>query len=183
MARPLLRNYHQKDLMLGYPLCPVDRRIQAFLNDYLKDICPQGAAQLPGDTFLLDRPGLARALSLPLGGNTFACEYLQSYRVQQGILHNPRSDRRTTQGIFHIVEGGFPVPADKQAVPKQAFASLLDAALRPPTDLLDSALHGRSARARAAIRLAAAASARLSCHRNAIRKSPWRSGSSRPAAW
>jgi hypothetical protein len=136
MARPLLRNYHQKDLMLGYPLCPVDRRIQAFLNDYLKDICPQGAAQLPGDTFLLDRPGLARALSLPLGGNTFACEYLQSYRVQQGILHNPRSDRRTTQGIFHIVEGGFPVPADKQAVPKKAFASLLEVALRPPTNLL-----------------------------------------------
>ena len=136
LAGPLLRNYHQKDLMLGNPLCPADRRIQTFLDDYLKDVCPKGAAQLPGDTLLLDRSGLARVLSLPLSGSTFASSYLQSYRVQQGILHNPRSDRRTTQGIFHIVEGGLPVPADKQAVPKKAFAALLEAALRPPPDLL-----------------------------------------------
>ena len=30
IARPLLRNYHQKDLMLGNLLCPADRRIQTF---------------------------------------------------------------------------------------------------------------------------------------------------------
>ena len=30
--------------------------------------------------------------------------------MKQGVLHNPRSDRRTTQGIFHIVEGGLPIP-------------------------------------------------------------------------
>src|SRR5246127_5364835 len=58
IARPLLRNYHQKDLMLGNPLCPADQRIQTFLDDYLKDVCPKGAAQLPGDTLLLDRSGL-----------------------------------------------------------------------------------------------------------------------------
>ena len=52
------------------------------------------------------------------------------------MLHNPRSDKRTTQGLFHIAEGGFPVPADKAAVPKQAFAALWSAALRPPADLL-----------------------------------------------
>jgi hypothetical protein len=71
IARPLLRNYHQKDLMLGNLLCPADRRIQAFLDDYLKDVCPNGAAQIPGNTFLLDRPGLARVMSLPLSGDTF----------------------------------------------------------------------------------------------------------------
>jgi phosphoenolpyruvate carboxykinase (diphosphate) len=136
MAGSLLRNYHQKDLMLGNPLCPADRRIQTFLDDYLRDTCPEGVAQLPGDTFLLDRPELARVLSLPLSGDTFASDYLQSYRVQQGILHNPKSDRRTTQGIFHIVEGGFPVPADKKAVPKKVFATLLEAALHPPANLL-----------------------------------------------
>ena len=32
IARPLLRNYHQKDMMLGNLLCPADRRIQAFLD-------------------------------------------------------------------------------------------------------------------------------------------------------
>ena len=79
---------------------------------------PGGAAQLPANTFLLDRPGLARVMSLPLSGDTFASPYLQSYRLPQGILHNPKSDRRTTQGIFHIVEGGLPVPADKLAVPE-----------------------------------------------------------------
>jgi phosphoenolpyruvate carboxykinase (diphosphate) len=136
IARPLLRNYHQKDLMLGNLLCPADRRIQAFLDDYLKDVCPNGAAPIPGNTFLLDRPGLARVLSLPLSGDTFSSPYLRSYRLPQGILHNPKSDRRTTQGIFHIVEGGLAVPADKLAVPKKTFAALLAAALNPPADLM-----------------------------------------------
>src|SRR5580704_10144462 len=109
LARPLLRNYHQKNLMLGNLLCPADRRIQTFLDDYLKDVSSRPAAQIPANTFLLDRSGLARVMSLPLSGDTFASPYLHSYRVPQGILHNPKSDRRTTQGIFHVVEGGLPV--------------------------------------------------------------------------
>ncbi len=52
------------------------------------------------------------------------------------MLHNPKSDRRTTQGIFHIVEGGLPVPADKLEVPKRAFAALLARALEQPEDAL-----------------------------------------------
>jgi hypothetical protein len=136
IARPLLRNYHQKDLMLGHLLCPADRRIQAFLDDYLKYVSPRGAAPLPGNTFLLDRPGLARVMSLPLSSDTFTSPYLRSYRLPQGILHNPKSDRRTTQGIFHIVEGGLAIPADKLAVPRQTFAALLAAALAPPADLM-----------------------------------------------
>jgi hypothetical protein len=136
IARPLFRNYHQKDLMLGNLLCPADRRIQNFLNAYLNDAPPGGVAQLPGNTFLLDRSGLARAMSLPLKADTFASRCLNSYRIPQGILHNPKTDRRTTQGVFHIVEGGLPVPADKQAVPKETFATLLAAALDPPADLM-----------------------------------------------
>ena len=136
IAAPLLRNYYQKDQLLGYRLCPADARIQAFLDAYLSDIMPQGAPRLPGNTFVLDRPGLARVMSLPPDRDTLASPYLQSYRVAQGILHNPKNDRRTTKGVFHIVEGGFPVPADKIAVPKQTFAALLSAALSPPEDLL-----------------------------------------------
>jgi hypothetical protein len=34
------------------------------------------------------------------------------------VLHNPKSDRRTTQGIFHVTEGGLPIPDDKLGVPK-----------------------------------------------------------------
>ncbi len=134
IAGPLLRNYHQKDQLLGDRLCPADTRIQNFLDTYLSDVCPTGAARLPSNTFTLDRPGLGRAMSLPPGSDEFTSPYLHSYRIVQGVLHNPKSDRRTTQGIFHIVEGGLPIPADKLAVPKVAFARLLAAALKPPPE-------------------------------------------------
>ena len=137
IASPLLRSHYQKERLLGKYLCPADTRIQAFLDEYLRDCCPEGAPRLPASTFVLDRAGLARTLSLPPDAHSFSVAlYLRSYRVPQGVLHNPRSDRRTTQGLFHIVEGGFSVPADKAAVPKQAFAALWRAALRPPADLL-----------------------------------------------
>jgi hypothetical protein len=135
-AGPLLRSLHQKEQLLGSRLCPVDARIQAFLDAYLNDACPQGAARVPASTFILDRPGMARTVSLPALGTSFSSPYVQSYRVPQGILHNPAADRRTTQGLFHIAEGGFPIPADKAAVPKRAFAALWAAALNPPAALM-----------------------------------------------
>jgi hypothetical protein len=133
LTGPLLRNYHQKDLLLADKLCPVDARIQAFLDSYLGI---WESTRLPASTFILDRPGIARAMSLPAGEDYLASPYLKSYRVAQGVLHNPKSDRRTTKGIFHIVAGGLPVPADKITVPKQAFAGLLRAAMQPPDDVL-----------------------------------------------
>lgn len=136
LAGPLLRNHHQKNLLLGDRLCAVDGRIQAFLDDYLADVAAPAVPRLPATTFVLDRPGLARAMSLPADGDHFASPHLQSYRVAQGVLHNPRSDRRTTKGIFHIVEGGLPVPDDKIAVPKRTFAALLRAAFEPPAAAL-----------------------------------------------
>src|ERR1700733_7500177 len=136
IAGPLLRNYHQKDQLLGNRLCPADTRIQAFLDSYFADVCPSGAARLPVDSFVLDREGMARIMSLPATADVFSSPCLQSYRVEQGVLHNPKSDKRTTQGLFHIAEGGLPVPADKTAVPKQAFAALWAMALRPPESML-----------------------------------------------
>jgi hypothetical protein len=135
IAGPLLRNYHQKDQLLGNRLCPADTRIQEFLDNYLQDICPGGAPRLPSNSFVLDRPRLARVMSFPPGAPSFHSPWLDSFRVAQGVLHNPKSDRRTTLGLFHIVEGGLPVPADKTAVPRQAFASFLAAALRPPDEI------------------------------------------------
>ena len=70
-------------------------------------------------------PGLARELSLPVDQHYFHSPLLESYRVLQGVLHNPSKDRRTTAGVFHIVEGGLPVPADKKEVPVVTFARLL----------------------------------------------------------
>ena len=130
VAQPLLRNYFQKERLLGKYLCPADARIQSFLDDYLRDSLPAGAARLPATTFVLDRAGLARTLSLPPDSHSFTSPYLRSYRVRQGVLHNPASDRRTTQGVFHIVEGGFPVPADKLAVPQAGVRGAADRGAR-----------------------------------------------------
>ncbi len=136
LAGPLLRNYYRKGQLLGDRLCPADGRIQEFLNDYLAGVDIKPIPRLPALTFTLDREGMARTLSLPPDADKLSSPYLQSFRVKQGVLHNPRSDRRTTQGIFHIVEGGIPVPADKIEVPKITFARLLAAALNPPTDVM-----------------------------------------------
>jgi hypothetical protein len=132
LAGPLLRNFHRKDQLLGDVLCPVDARIQAFLDAYLGHPAPR----LPASAFVLDRPGLARAMSLPVGQDSISSPYLKSYRLAQGVLHNPKSDRRTTKGIFHVVENGLPVPADKIAVPRNTFEALLEAALHPPAEVL-----------------------------------------------
>jgi hypothetical protein len=85
---------------------------------------------------VLDRAGVGRELSLPPSSDKLASPYLTSYRIAQGVLHNPKNDRRTTKGVFHVVEGGLPVPHDKQAVPKLTFARLLAAALEPPAEVL-----------------------------------------------
>lgn len=136
IARDLLRKcQHDRKLLSDYR-CPADQRIQDFLQAYLADSGIEADITLPGLTFVLDQPGIAAELSLPPLGNHFASEYINSYRVQQGILHNPSKDRRTTKGVFHIVEGGLPVPAGKKAVPVLAFSRLLTQALNPPESLL-----------------------------------------------
>ncbi|AOS43992.1 hypothetical protein Verru16b_01053 [Lacunisphaera limnophila] len=112
---------------------PVDGRIQAWLDHTFGAI--EAVPRLPGQTFALDEAGMARALSLPRAGDQHESSLLKSYRLRNGVLHNPASDRRTTQGVFHVVEGGLPVPDDKLGVPPVAFVRLLAQALRPPADL------------------------------------------------
>src|SRR5579872_4966146 len=137
LAQPLLRSYDTRDRLLRDHRCPADARIQTFLKDYLTGVAPaQSVPRLPARTMVLDRAGLARVMSLPPNSASFSSPFLRSYRVPQGILHNPHSDRRTTKGVFHIAEGGFPIPADKVPVPIQTFAALLRAALAPPADVL-----------------------------------------------
>ncbi len=136
IAQPLLRNYQEKDRLLFNYLCPADRRIQNFIDDYLKDAVLDEKVRLPVHTLTLDFYGIARMISLPAASDVFSSNIINSYRLKQGVLHNPKSDRRTTQGVFHIVEGGLPIPDDKKAVPPVAFANLLKEALRPPRELL-----------------------------------------------
>ncbi|MDQ5979172.1 MAG: hypothetical protein QG602_2146 [Verrucomicrobiota bacterium] len=112
---------------------PVDLRIQAWLDRTFAAHGP--VPKLPARTFTLDRPGMARELSLPREGDSCDSPLLKSYRLRNGVLHNPASDRRTTQGVFHIVEGGLPVPDDKLGVPPVAFVRMLERALQPPADI------------------------------------------------
>lgn len=124
---------HQREVrrLLADYLPPADQRIQTFLYDYLQDA---PLAKLPAQTFALDRPGHARVLSLPPTRDEFVSDILTSYRVRQGVLHNPKADRRTTHGIFHVAEGGLPVPDDKRSVPKRVFGRILQLALAPPPE-------------------------------------------------
>lgn len=136
IADSLLKNYSEQRRLLSEYRCPADQRIQDFLNAYLARNGLDVTISLPGETFTLNAPGIARELSLPFGSNKYTSSLLESYRVQQGVLHNPKHDRRTTAGVFHIVEGGLPVPADKKSVPVDVYANLLQVALDPPTELM-----------------------------------------------
>jgi hypothetical protein len=123
----------EKDRALSRYLSAVDQRIQNFLFDYLENVVE--TPRLPASTLVLDRAGLARTLSLPPARDEHQSPILTSRRVRQGVLHNPKADRRTTQGIFHVAEGGLPIPDDKKAVPAAVFGRLLQAALNPPREL------------------------------------------------
>jgi phosphoenolpyruvate carboxykinase (diphosphate) len=137
LASDMLENFREKDLLLSGYLPPADRRIQNFLDSYLAGLGMQSLPRLPSNTLVLDRYGMGRELSLPPDKQKYASPSLTSYRVRNGVLHNPASDRRTTEGVFHVTEDGLPVPADKKAVPRLTFARMLIAALNPPGDLLE----------------------------------------------
>ncbi len=130
LAAPILARQRELSRRLADRLCAADGRIQDFLDAYLADTGEQ--PRLPHRTLVLDEPGLARELSLPFDGDSFTSPLLSSYRLVNGVLHNPANDRRTTAGVFHIAEGGLPIPDDKIAVPKEVFGRLLTRAFEPP---------------------------------------------------
>jgi hypothetical protein len=115
IAHDLIANHLEKNRLLSNYLCPADQRIQDFLDSYLEDVQEKESVRIPANTFLLDRHGIARELSLPPDKDEFISDIISSYRIKQGVLHNPKNDRRTTKGVFHIAEGGLPIPDDKIA--------------------------------------------------------------------
>ena len=136
LASGLLANFREKSRRLeSTARCPADERIESFLNAYFADLELESPLRLPGWTVILDRHGIARELSLPADGDKFESELVQSYRIRNGVLHNPRSDRRTTKGTFHIVEGGLPIPGDKRVVPCEAFVRMFQKAFDAPESL------------------------------------------------
>ena len=135
MGKTLMAHYQAKDRIREELHPPADCRIHEWLRDYLNDV-EEAVPHLPGKTFTLGQHGVARVLSLPGSSDVFQSDIIDSYRVANGVLHNPRNDRRTTKGVFHVAEGGLPIADDKKAVPKSAFARLLAIALSPPPELM-----------------------------------------------
>ena len=131
LTEGLISSFREKSRLLSDHFSPADKRIQDFVNDYLKDIKFEKSVNLPNSTFVLNQPGLAREVSLPPNGDSFHSDLISSYRIKQGILNNPAADKRTTKGTFHIIEGGLPIALDKIEVPKIAFAHMLHEALHP----------------------------------------------------
>lgn len=134
LIRPILARQRELSRRLQNRLPAVDQRIQTFLEAYLEGTGT--APQLPRQTLVLDQAGMARQMSLPVDGDTFSSETLASYRLENGILHNPANDRRTTKGVFHIAEGGLPIQADKLVVPRRVFGRLLEHAFNPPAEAM-----------------------------------------------
>ncbi|MDR0418500.1 MAG: hypothetical protein LBH08_03680 [Puniceicoccales bacterium] len=138
IAEPLLTLTNDlRHLLIDYN-CPADQRIIDFCEHYFQDLpAEEKHYWIPRHTFISDRYGVSRILSIPPDDDEFHSEYVDSYRIYQGILHNPKIDRRTTKGIFHIVEGEWGVPVDKIEVPKLAFVRLLAHACHPPKNILE----------------------------------------------
>ena len=135
VAKGLLENHRQKNRLLVNHRCPADQRIERFLQTHFSDVPGGDELKLPGRTLVLDRFGLARELSLPIEHDEFFSDLVQSYRVKNGVLHNPKHDRRTTVGTFHVTEGGLPIAGDKRAVPRATFVKMFETAMVPPEEL------------------------------------------------
>ncbi|MGH7517276.1 MAG: hypothetical protein ACREOC_07380 [Gemmatimonadales bacterium] len=136
LAGDLFARYREQTRLLSEHLCPADRRIQDYIDGLLSAAAFPEPVRLPGETLILDSYGLARELSLPVDADEWRNDLVSSYRLDNGVLHNPVNDRRTTQGVFHVAEGRLPIPADKLRVPLVTYLRLLQAALRPPAHLM-----------------------------------------------
>jgi len=130
----IIKDYKEKKRMVDVNEVGIYKRINQFFGSYFHESPTH--PKVVDDSLTLDHHGLAREMSLPPDANAFSNEYIDSYRIKQGVLQNPRNDRRTTEGSFHIVEGGLAIPYDKKAVPKEAFLKLYEAAVRPPESLM-----------------------------------------------
>ena len=71
VAKNLLKNYSEHRKLLAEYRCPADQLIEDFVNDYLSKNGIDKNIRLPGESFTLNEPGLARELSLPLFENEY----------------------------------------------------------------------------------------------------------------
>ncbi|KAH0570369.1 hypothetical protein SS50377_28350 [Spironucleus salmonicida] len=116
-------------------MAPVDERITSFLTKEF----PKASLKLPagGETFSIDRAGVAFELSTPHDSQYYSADGNLNIRIPQGLLSNPKSDKRSTVGTFHVGESSTSIPFDKLAVPKHTVEFMLKSALNPPKKSLE----------------------------------------------
>ncbi len=139
-SQGLLDQFLERGRLLADQRCPADQRILKRFSHPISATRQSPGRCMPCRIRRWCCIGMAspRRLSLPDNGDEFASELLTArvFRVRNGVLHNPKSDRRTTAGTFHVAEGGLPVPGDKKSVPKEVFAAMFHHAMNPPADAM-----------------------------------------------
>ncbi len=84
ISQDLLKAFREKGRLLSSYLCPSDQRIQDFLGRYLRDLDLERMPVLPNTTFILDRHGVARELSLPMGEDEFHSDIVSTKKSHAG---------------------------------------------------------------------------------------------------
>ena len=92
VASKIINNVLARKRFSKTELSPVDTRIQNYIDSLIGD----DKVFLPSTTYSLDVYGMARELSLPPEAKEYKTPYVNSVRIKQGVLHNPKNDRRTT---------------------------------------------------------------------------------------
>ena len=96
VAHDLFRVYREQARLLDEHLCPIDTRIQAFLNDVLKETGDTELPQLPRQTLESDRWGLSKVRTALHCTAVLLRGLLLCYTL---ILTNTLSSRSRTQSF------------------------------------------------------------------------------------
>ena len=120
LAPDLFRVYCDRSCLLESHRCPIDQRIQAFVDDALKTTGE--TVQLPSDSVTVDRYGLLRKLSFLQAGDEFDHSEISSYCLpKNAVLHNPLNDKRTKKGSLprHRLRSSHSRGQDRGAAPRR----------------------------------------------------------------
>lgn len=143
IAADLITSLRAQTELAADQLPPVDQRIQDILDrtfpaSMLPPECTQ-RIRLPSQakTLQIDRANVAFELATPYNSNVYLASVGdKNTKIPQGLICNPKSDKRSTVGTFHVVEGGAKISWDKMAVPQHVFAYMLAQAFNPPDHIM-----------------------------------------------
>ena len=127
--------------------CPVDRRIESFLNAYFADLKPDPPLRLParcaGPAPARRRP---RAVA-PRGRGQYVNDYVRSYRVRNGVLHNPAPTGAPPQACSTSPRAACRFPGTRGPCPGRSSPLCSATPCHPPAESAGRAVHGQPARA------------------------------------